>query len=520
MERRRRSARRACWNHARSFSWLARVGDGQEAVGAEAVGEEVVQDAAVLLAEDAVLRAVLGDLGDVVGEDPLQERLGVRPVRLDLAHVGDVEDADAASARSGAPRGSPRTARASPSRRTGRAAPRRRHAGRAAGCASASRYQRPSRPDPSSAQRALFGLHCRVMRAGMRGVVGALVVLATAAGGRAAGVGGDVRRRVVRRAGRGRRQPRVAAGVRRVHDVDDVRTSRLTRPRTSSRTSARRSCSMQIRAADGPPMRRFLTQRQLGLQTRRPATRVTRLETWRFGVTLRTAGDRDGSRAATKATPGAIFARDEGAQLIGGVFGETCTAPAGAIGCSFGSDTGVSDASHAVYPINVARISYSDLVRGRPSRLPALLRTTAPTADRHDQGLRHARDGHGHDRAEPQGRRAVCSTAGWHKARRRAHLRRDGQLGGPRRAARHGPLTRRDSRVVRLPPPRSCARRAGARRPSTVPSGTPDGTYAARIVAEDASGNETAVARTIGVDGTPPTAHPQARAGQARSCSR
>ena len=37
-----------------------------------------------------------------------------------------------------------------------------------------------------------------------------------------------------------------------------------------------------------------------------------------------------------------------------------------------------------------------------------------------------------------------------------------------------------------------------------MPDGTPDGTHAARIVAEDASGNETAVARTISVDGTPP----------------
>ena len=73
---------------------VARVGDGEEVVGPEAVGEEVVQDAAVGLGEDAVLRAVLGDLADVVGEDALQERLRVRPTGLDLAHVADVEHAD------------------------------------------------------------------------------------------------------------------------------------------------------------------------------------------------------------------------------------------------------------------------------------------------------------------------------------------------------------------------------------------------------------------------------------------
>ena len=51
--------------------------------------------------------------------------------------------------------------------------------------------------------------------------------------------------------------------------------------------------------------------------------------------------------------------RDGGAQIIGGVFGENCIAPAGAIGCSFGSDTGVSAASRAVYDVSVGRIAYS-----------------------------------------------------------------------------------------------------------------------------------------------------------------
>ena len=71
---------------------VGRVGDRQVAVLAELVGEEVVQDAPVLLGEDAVLGAVVGDLRDVVGEDPLQERLRIGAGGLDLAHVADVED--------------------------------------------------------------------------------------------------------------------------------------------------------------------------------------------------------------------------------------------------------------------------------------------------------------------------------------------------------------------------------------------------------------------------------------------
>ena len=75
---------------------VARVGDGQEAI-AQAIGEEVVEHPAVVLAEHGVLGAAVLQLGHVVGQDPLQERLGVGAARLDLAHVGDVEDARAAA---------------------------------------------------------------------------------------------------------------------------------------------------------------------------------------------------------------------------------------------------------------------------------------------------------------------------------------------------------------------------------------------------------------------------------------
>ena len=70
---------------------VRRVGDDQVAVAAEPVGEEVVEDAALLVAQARVLGAADGDRGDVVGEDPLEEGERARPLDLDLAHVGDVE---------------------------------------------------------------------------------------------------------------------------------------------------------------------------------------------------------------------------------------------------------------------------------------------------------------------------------------------------------------------------------------------------------------------------------------------
>ena len=69
------------------------VRDRQEAIDLEAVGEQVVEDPAVLAAEHAVLRAARRDRGDVVGEQPLQQLERLRAARLDLAHVRDVEDA-------------------------------------------------------------------------------------------------------------------------------------------------------------------------------------------------------------------------------------------------------------------------------------------------------------------------------------------------------------------------------------------------------------------------------------------
>ena len=98
------------------------VGDRQVAVGVQAVGEQVVEHAAVLAAQHAVLRAAAveldGDLRDVVGQQPLQQLERLRAGDFDLAHVRDVEHA--ARLAHGAVLGADarRTARASPSRRS------------------------------------------------------------------------------------------------------------------------------------------------------------------------------------------------------------------------------------------------------------------------------------------------------------------------------------------------------------------------------------------------------------------
>ena len=70
---------------------VGRVGDDQVAVAAKPVGEEVVEHAALLVAEAGVLGAADLDLGDVVGEHALEEGERPRALDLDLAHMRDVE---------------------------------------------------------------------------------------------------------------------------------------------------------------------------------------------------------------------------------------------------------------------------------------------------------------------------------------------------------------------------------------------------------------------------------------------
>ncbi len=66
----------------------------EKARRALAVDDEVIDDAAVLDAHHGVERFAVGQLADVVGDDPLQGVLGLGPFDDHLAHVRDIKDPD------------------------------------------------------------------------------------------------------------------------------------------------------------------------------------------------------------------------------------------------------------------------------------------------------------------------------------------------------------------------------------------------------------------------------------------
>ena len=70
---------------------VGRVGDRQVVAVGQPVADQVIEHAAVLAAQQAVLRAALGQPAHVGADQPLQQRLRIRAAGLDLAHVGDVE---------------------------------------------------------------------------------------------------------------------------------------------------------------------------------------------------------------------------------------------------------------------------------------------------------------------------------------------------------------------------------------------------------------------------------------------
>ena len=125
-------------------------------------------------------------------------------------------------------------------------------------------------------------------------------------------------------------------------------------------------------------------------------------------------------------------------------------------------------------------------------------------------------DDHGHAAPRPSRSAARCSPAGWRRpsdllAYDASDNDRHPQRRGSRSAGKHA--ARRAS--VRLPPARAVLRR---RRAATlgVPAGVPDGTHAARIVAEDAAGNATVVQR----DRSGSTARRRPRCSSARAAAR
>jgi hypothetical protein len=327
----------------------------------------------------------------------------------------------------------------------------------------------------------------------MRGLVGALVVAATAMGGTPVAEAGTYD--VVSCGAPG------AGGINRAWRPEFGGFPPNVPPDPSSYVIADQ-CPSQLFISSAPPdgtTAPFLTSGNWVFDAP-PGNRITRLETWRFGVRLRTAAnDPDAGTDGDQGDPWRVFARDDGAQLIGGVFGENCTAPPGAIGCSFGSDTGVGPASRAVYAINVARIAYAVSCETLPN-CPRTISNT-PIATVKLFGSRVTIN----DPTRPTlGVGGPLLAGAWRKPNE--ILTYDARDNASVRAVRleMAGRTRRDTASCDYHLPAPCpARRAFTLR---VPEGAPDGDHAARIVAEDASGNETVVTRRIAIDGTPPGA--------------
>ena len=72
---------------------VARVDDKEISVFLKAVEVRIVDGAAVLVRDDAVLRLIEIEREHVAGQDILQKCGHVWPLDVDTAHVGDVEDA-------------------------------------------------------------------------------------------------------------------------------------------------------------------------------------------------------------------------------------------------------------------------------------------------------------------------------------------------------------------------------------------------------------------------------------------
>ena len=182
----------------------------------------------------------------------------------------------------------------------------------------------------------------------MRGVVGALVVLATAAVG--------VPRRRRGRTTSCRCGAPGAGGINRAWQRRGAFTYRTDIPPDPSSYDIADQCRSQLLVATAPTARQRCIPDRSG--------------NWIFdapaGTRITAPGDLavrrqppHGRRTTTDGRHVAGLRARRGRALIGGVFGETCTAAPGSIGCSFGSDTGVSDASHAVYPTQRAKVSYT-----------------------------------------------------------------------------------------------------------------------------------------------------------------
>jgi hypothetical protein len=233
-------------------------------------------------------------------------------------------------------------------------------------------------------------------------------------------------------------------------------------------------------------------------------TRITRLETWRFGVKLRTnSGDPDPNNGDQGDT-WKIFARDENASIIGGVFGETCETKPGDIGCSFGKDAGVTEASRAVYGINVGKISYTVSCENLYGGCPRYFddgTNRAPIASIKLFGTRVTIDDESRPSLSPRG---LLLSPGWRRPSDTVVYDASDNTGIREVRLEAAGRTRRDARPCDFRVPVPCSNPRG--RTLALPSDVPDGVQTVRVVAVDPAGNAATVERQVSLDGTPPAA--------------
>jgi hypothetical protein len=74
------------------FVGVRGIDDKQEVFGVEAIDEQVINDAALLVGQGGILHLIVIELGHIVGRQLLEQREGVIPDDFDFAHMRNVEE--------------------------------------------------------------------------------------------------------------------------------------------------------------------------------------------------------------------------------------------------------------------------------------------------------------------------------------------------------------------------------------------------------------------------------------------
>lgn len=216
-------------------------------------------------------------------------------------------------------------------------------------------------------------------------------------------------------------------------------------------------------------------------------TTVARLVTWRFGQVFCCNG-------------WGVAAYEANGNIVGGGFGgETCAPPQGFTPCTFGASGGVSAASRAQYDnLSTSRIFYS-VGCGEPSGCDTANDGGQRFAEFHVYGTAvTVRD----DTAPALSVGGPLLAGGWRKPGDSQELTYAAtDTTGIRRVALYGAAADESPRSCDYTRPAPCVNASGR-----FTTALPEGVHELSIRAEDAAGNPATAARTVRIDGTPPSA--------------